>query len=473
MSVQASDIKFRKSVVVTDTTANGGRKGQVEVVSGARHNLFPRVSKAERTAGVTRYRKEFWCNESAADYVAYDVLVFLEFPSNGGDRFAIGKGSQIDTQSNIVASPLDWVGCGSLEVALSGGETEVQLAMEGTDFAFLNGGYLHLTNKFDTGQTVDADVDVGDSVTYSGGTWSKIASTDDIVYPNGLCVGSTVIMTTKDATHEEWLSLKDYLYSDEDIGDGNGANVTPALTNLLHGTNGICSQSGKLPVVTAVCGGSSRTINIASDGTCSGYCSAGELNMADGTWTADITWTSAPDNLVDITITYRENCFKYTGNVATVYLDEQVANAYLTANSYGSGCLFSSEVKPTSESWAESSVAGTYDEATYPLVLYNDGAERDSWTLTFTSAMAFTCSGANEGSVGSGSISADFSPTNPNTSQPYFTIDKDGWGGSWLSGNTITFTTNPSAIPIWWREIVPSATAQESNNLTVLGFYCE
>jgi hypothetical protein len=59
MAVQASDIKFLKSVTVTDTGVNGGRKGQVEVVSGARHNLFPRVTKAERTAGVTRYRKEF------------------------------------------------------------------------------------------------------------------------------------------------------------------------------------------------------------------------------------------------------------------------------------------------------------------------------------------------------------------------------------------------------------------------------
>jgi hypothetical protein len=203
MSVQAADIKFRKSEYVTDTGANGGRKGQIEVISGARHNLFPRVSKAERTAGLTRYRKEFWCNENPDDDVAFDLMDFLEFPSNGGDRFAIGKGTQTDVQTDIIASPPDWFGVGKLETALNGGETQVKLTMESDDFVFPNDGYLHLTDKFDTGQTVDADVGIGNSVEFSGGTWSKIAATDDIVYPKGLYVGSNTVMTTKETTNEE------------------------------------------------------------------------------------------------------------------------------------------------------------------------------------------------------------------------------------------------------------------------------
>lgn len=473
MSVQASDIVLRKSAFVTDTAANGGRKSQVVVVSGARHNLFPRVAKADRVAGITRYRKEFWCNDNASDDVAYGVLLFLEFPSNGGDRFAVKEGSQINVQGDISSVVSDWLGIGSLSIALSGGETQVALAMEGSDFTFLNGGYLHISNKFDVSQTVDSDVGIGDSVTYGGGTWSKISATDDIVYPNGLYVGNDAVMTTKVTTNEEWPQLKDYLYEDEDIGDGNGSLVAPVLSTLVHNTNGICIQAGKLPVVTATCGASTRTVNVAEDGTCSGYCSAGELNVANGTWTTDITWTSAPDNGTDITITYRENCFIFAGNTATVYLEDQVANAYTTAKSYGAGCLYSAEITPSSESWTETSVGGTYNETTYPVVLYNDGAERDSWTITFTGATTFTCSGVNEGSVGVGGVSSDFSPINPDTSQPYFTIDKNGWGGSWLSGDTITFTTDPSAFPIWWREIVPSSTAAESDNLVVLGYYCE
>ena len=473
MSVQAADVKFRKSEYVTDTGANGGRKGQVEVISGARHNLFPRVSKAERTAGITRYRKEFWCNENPDDDVAFDLMDFLEFPSNGGDRFAIGEGTQTDVQTDIVALPPDWLGIGSLETALNGGETQVKLTMESDDFVFPNDGYLHLTDKFETGQTVDADVGIGNSVEFSGGTWSKIAATDDIVYPKGLYVGNDVVMTTKDTTNEEWPQLKNYLYGDEDIGDGDGADASPVLTTLAHKTNGVCDQKDKLPVVKATCGGVERTVNVAADGSCSGYCSAGQLNMTNGVWTSDITWTTAPDNLTDITITYRENCFKYVGNVVTVDLEDQVGNAYTTAKSYGAGCIQIAEVTPAFSSWSEASAIGTYDEAGNPLILYNDGSERDSWTITFTSPTAFTCSGAKEGSVGSGSVSADFSPTNPNTGQPYFTVDKNGWGGTWAIGETITFVTDPAAFPIWWKEVVPPATAQEPDNLTVLGFYCE
>jgi hypothetical protein len=474
MSVQASDIKFKKSVVVTDTNANGGRKGQVEVISGARHNLFPRVTKAERVAGVTKYRKENFCNENAADDTAYDLMLFLEFPSNGGDHFALGEGTQIDTQGDLATSLPSWLGVGQLNTALTGGETTVKLDMEADDFVFPNGGYLHISNKFETGQTVDADVGIGDSCEYGGGTWSRIAATDDITHPNGLYVGGNVVMTNQITTNEEWPQLKDNLYTDEDIGDGDGANATPALTTLAHNTNGICSQSGILPVITSTCGGGSQTVNVAADGSCSGDCSAGELNMVTGVWTTDITWTSAPTNATDITATYRENCFLFALNTVTIYLEDQIANAYTTAKSYGAGCLFTSEVTPVVADWVETSVDGTYDEAGHPVTLYNDGTEQDTITITFTNdAGAFSCSGANDGSMGNGSTGGDFSPTNPDTGQPFFTLAAAGWGGTWLTSDTSVFSTAPASYPIWWKETVPSATAVQSDNLCVLGFYCE
>lgn len=473
MTISASDIVFRKSAVVTDTTGNGGRKSQTLVVSGSRHALFPRVTKAERTSGVTRYRKEFLCNESAADEIAYDVLAYLEHPSNGGDRFYLALATQIDTQGDIATAPPTWMGCGQLNTMLAGGETTVLLNMEADDYIFPSGGYLHLTDKFATGQTIASDVSIGDSVTLIGGTWERVAASTDVEYPNGLYVGSNTVLTVQGGSNEEYISIKDYVFTDEDIGNGDGSDTSPALTNLLNGTNGIYAQTGMLPVVTATCGTVARTVNVAADGTVSGYCSAGELDMADGTWTTDITWTTAPDNLTDILITYRENPFTFSGNVATVYLDAQVANAYATVNSYGAGCVYSSTVQPTSANWVETSPAGTYDESSYPLILYNDGVEYDTWTVTFTSATAFTVSGVNAGSVGTGSISADFSPTNVDTGQPYFTISKDGWGGTWASGDTVTFLTNPSTLPLWWTELVPVATSQEPNNLVTLGWYLE
>lgn len=478
MAVEASDIKWKKSAVITDTSANGGRKSNTEIATGVRHNLFPRVTKAERTSGVTRYRKEFWCNENADDEAAEGVLIYPEFPSNAGDRFYLGEGTQDDTQDDLEAYDPVWMGVGQLQTALSGSETSVSLTMENSDFQFPNGGYLHLADKFKTGQTIASGVNIGDSVEYNSGTskWEKISATDEVDYPKGIYVGSNTVLTVEGSTNEEWLELADNEYTDEDIGDGDGADTSPALSTLTNATNGICRQPGKLPVVTATkADDSTMTVNVAADGTCSGDCSAGELNMADGTWTTDITWDSAPKTGTDILIDYHENCFSYSGNVVTVDLKsgQSVANSYATANTYGAGCVYGGTVEPESENWAETSTSGTYDEATYPLTLFNDGTEEDSWTITFTSASAFTCSGANAGSVGTGDITTDFSPTNPDAGQPYFTLDKDGWGGSWANGETVEFDTHPAALPLWLKEVVPASTAQAAYNTFILGFYCE
>jgi len=478
MGVEATDIKWLKSTVVTDTAANGGRKSNTVIQTGVRHNLFPRVTKAQRTAGFTRYRKEFWANRNADDEAAEGVLVYPESPSPAGDRFYLGLGTQIDEQDDLEAYDPVWMGVGQLETALSGGETEVSLTMESDDFQFPNGGKLHLANKIKTGQTIASGVHLGDSVEYNDGEskWEKISPTSDVDYPKGICVGSTSILTVEGSTNEEFLALADNEYTDEDIGDGDGADTSPTLSSLAHGTNGICRQPGKLPVVTATdTGDATMTVNVAADGSCSGDCTAGELNMADGTWTTDITWTTAPKNGTDITITYRENCFSYSGNVVTVELESgtTVANSYSTSNTYGAGCVDGGTVEPESENWTETSTSGTYDESSYPVILYNDGTEEDSITITFSSASAFTASGANAGSLGSGQITEDFSPTNPDTGEPYFTIDKDGWGGSWANLDTVEFDTHPSALPLWLKEIVPAATSQEPYNFFILGFYSE
>ncbi|MGD8388653.1 MAG: hypothetical protein PVG49_16020 [Desulfobacteraceae bacterium] len=478
MAVEATDIKWLKSATVTDTAANGGRKGNVEIQTGVRHNLFPRVTKTQRAAGLTRCRKEFWANRNADDDAAEGVLIFPEFPSPAGDRFYFGKGTQTDTQADLTDYDPVWVGVGQLETALSGGETSVSLTMEHSDFQWPNGGTLHLADKVKTGQTIASGVKKGDSVEYNDGTstWEKIAATSDVDYPKGICVGSTSVLTVEGTTNEEFLALADNEYTDEDIGDGDGADTSPTLSTLTNATNGICRQPGKLPVVTATdTGDATMTVNVAADGTCSGDCSAGELNMEDGTWTTDITWTTAPKNGTDITITYRENCFSYSGNVVTVELESgsTVANSYTTAKTYGAGCVDGGTVEPESENWAETSTSGTYDESTYPVILYNDGTEEDSITITFSSASAFTASGANAGSLGSGQITENFSPTNPDTGQPYFTVDADGWGGSWANGETVEFDTHPSAVGLWLKEVVPAATSQESHNTIIPGFYCE
>jgi hypothetical protein len=475
MSVSESDLKFIKSVTVTDSSANGGRKGATEILTGVRHNLFPRVTKAERTAGLTRYRKQFLANVNADDDIAFGMLAFLEHPSNAGDRFYLGLGTQRNIQGDLGSYDPVWVGVGTLNTVLNGGETSIAVLMENGDFQWPNGGFVHIANKFMTGQTIDASVRIGDSVQYTLGTWYKIAPSADATYPKGIYVGGNIVFSLQVSTHEEWIALAENLYTDEVIGTGDGMTQSVALTTLTNKTKGVCGQPGKTPVVTATCGGITRTVYVDATGTCTGYCSGGRLNVGNGIWTTPITWSTAPDDDTEIKITYRENCFSYSGSVVTLALEtgETVANAYATANTFVGGCVDGSDIETSFDNWSETSSLGTYDESGSPLTLFNDGTEEDTWTITFTSGIAFTCSGLYNGSVGSGVLGSNFSPVNPVTGQPFFTLLAAGWGGSWQAGDRITFQTHPSALPLWLKQVVPALTVAEANNCVLIGTYSE
>lgn len=454
--ITAADIKRVKSAIVTDTSLNGGRPSRTEVVHGSRHGLFPRITSQERTAGLIRYRKMFLANVNADDEEAYLPLAGLLISSPAGDRLAMAAGTLTDAQSAVSADAgRCWHGVGQLVTALSGGETEVVLQFDGTDYGFLNGGYLRLSSQFLTGQTAASGVLPGDSVTLVSSTWQRAAATTNITHPKGIWCGNGVVHTAHSGSTSEVVAMADLLREDEVIGEGDGS-TTPTLSALADATRGVAPWNGLRPVLTATCGGVTRTINVAANGACSGYCSAGVLNMTTGAWTTPVAWTTAPDTGTDITITYRERCYARSGNQYTIELGAQVLSAYTTASTWGAGCVSQDELVPSVDGYLVVSAAGTFDSSGDPVTAHCAGAVEDTFTMTFSNATAFTCAGLVSGSVGSGSIAADFSPTNPDTGTPYFTLPAAGWGGTWAAGNTLSFTTHPAAMPLWFRQVIPA-----------------
>lgn len=480
MSVAITDMKFRKSAAVSDTGANGGRKGNIEVLTGVRHNLFPRVTKSERLLGVIRYRKEFFCNDNSLNEAAYAALMYLEAPSNAGDRYYVAKGTHTDTQADIIAAPPVWTGVGTLaplgNLNGQGGEYAVQIVMESSDYQFQNGGVLHITNKVKLNQQLSGTVNIGDSVQYDSTSlkWAKIGYTSNITYPKGLYMGSLKIMTIESTTSEDFLVIADNLYSAEEIGLQAGSGTTVPLSTLAHKGNGICSQPGKLPVVTAIVGNVEKTVNISQTGIASGFCTAGELNMTTGTWIVPIAWSTAPDNGTAITVTYHENCYSYVGNTVTVQLNEAVPHPYATGTTLVGGCVEGGDVCPTVQSVAVVSPVGTFNASgANPPQVYNLGTSDDTITVTFTSATNFTVSGLYAGNMGTGTTLTDYSFNNPASSVPYIKLLSASWGGTWAAGNTLTIVTASASAPIWFKEVVPAGISPESYNLLPLGWYCE
>lgn len=130
--------------------------------------------------------------------------------------------------------------------------------------------------------------------------------------------------------------------------------------------------------------------------------------------------------------------------------------------------LQAGDIACSTTGWVETSSAGTFDETAYPVVCDNIGTIRQTWTLTFLDATSFTVVGDTVGSLPSGVRSSDYSPNNASFAKPYFTIDMEGWGGTWAAGETIVFTTNPAAYPIWEKRVIPPAAGSLSNNVIPL-----
>ena len=151
----------------------------------------------------------------------------------------------------------------------------------------------------------------------------------------------------------------------------------------------------------------------------------------------------------------------WVGNTATFTISGELGYNFDT-DTVVSTVVDLGDIETSSDSWTETSSAGTYDESTYPLVLYNVGTVTDSWTLTFSDATNFSVTGTITGSVGSGDINSDFQPSNG--SSYYFKIDKDGWGGTWADGDTVTFDTVHAGKGLWAKEVVPAGIASKSNN---------
>ncbi len=481
MSILVEDITYTKSRVVSDLSSNGGRPSNNIVVSGARHALFPRVTKTERVNGLTRYRKQFWNNKNAANEIAYGVLQWLETISNAGDHFYLKAGDNTGVQSDLTTPPAGevplWTGTGALSTILAGGEAQVSMEMESDDFVFMSGTFLHIANKVRASQTVEASVAVGDSVQETTGTWNKVTANSSIAYPLGVYLGDNKVITLEETTKEEWLAIADRSTTAESIGTGTGA-TNPTLSTLTNVTMGVHQAEGYLPIISTVdSGDAALTLYLNQDGSVDatqGNGVSGQMDMADGTWTSTPVWDTAPKNAADILCTYRENPYEFTGNIVTVYLDDIVANPYSIANTFAGGCIYKDEVLSSVDGWAETTVSGTYNETTFPVVPNNKGAEEDTITLTFSSSSTFSVAGTNMGALGSGFlISANCAPTNPETGEVLFVLSSAGWGGSWSAGDSITFALHPATQAIWLKEEVPTLTDQEPNNLLVLGWYSE
>jgi len=155
------------------------------------------------------------------------------------------------------------------------------------------------------------------------------------------------------------------------------------------------------------------------------------------------------------------------GNVITLTFTTGLAYGYSATNTYVSSVLSAGDVVATATTPIVAG-GGSYNSGTYPIVIDNIGGIQQNWTCTFSSASVFTITGDTVGSLGTFNVTSDAAPNNPALSKPYFTINRLGWSSP-VTGTTMTFTTTPASIPVWYKRVVPAGAASLSGDKVILG----
>ncbi|WP_293932130.1 hypothetical protein [Iodobacter sp.] len=330
MPILASEIKWMKSLTVSDDSSNGGRLSKNEIPDGVKNNIFPDVPQAERTTGSTRYRKVFIKFANPDNLLAIAPKLFVETNTAAQDMVAIFPGSLTDTQATLTGSERLY-GAARLQTAINAGSSVLEVNTEGASFnLFRNGDLIRISNK---------------------------ATVDDI------------------AGFEEFATL-----------------------------------------------------------------------------------AAAPS---------------YSGDLAQLTLTSALANSFPATNTKVASCYQPGDLKASTTTPVLTSVAGTFNSALYPIIVDHIGGITQNWLLTFTSASSFNVTGDTLGSIGGGSISVNFTPLNSDFARPFFTLDFHAFGGTFVSGNTLSFTTQPAAIALWYKRVVPAGAASYSGNQVIIGVDCE
>tara|TARA_B110000211_G_scaffold15953_1_gene16698 strand:+ start:26997 stop:30563 length:3567 start_codon:yes stop_codon:yes gene_type:complete len=190
--------------------------------------------------------------------------------------------------------------------------------------------------------------------------------------------------------------------------------------------------------------------------------------------------------VMPLTVNHRIEDICAVGNVnidGTLGLLTQLTHDYSAGDSYVSSAIsfgtmqgriynvFSQKINQSGvfkdELEGDATVA-SYDDINYPILIDNKSAVQERWKIRFTNNSAFELIGETLGVVGVGSTSVDFSPINPMTDAPYFTIKAAGWGGGWITNNMLRFNTDAAAKPIWAiRTVLPSTEPVEKDFINI------
>ena len=181
---------------------------------------------------------------------------------------------------------------------------------------------------------------------------------------------------------------------------------------------------------------------------------AGTVTVVDVTgWLQPVTIKHRIEEMARLQDVQIDGSLRMTKNLSHEFpVGSVLSSAIMTGNLKARVSALFDQATWDGVSWADDTTGNpataSYNDAAYPITVTNAGALTERFALRFLSnAIDFECIGENVGNIGTGSKNTTFSPINPISGAPYFTVQAAGWGNGWAAGNVLFVHTVGAIYP--------------------------
>lgn len=457
MAILSSDVVLVASERMTDslstapTIGGGGARGTAIVQDGVGNNVFPDISLTDRATGRLQAR-----------------LVYPSVLSANAEAL-LGAGVY------VAARPTDPL----VEVCAFAS------TMDGRGVSKLYDAIASM-QRLGTGPATDGEWTangITSGVTRDSGNPNRVNTTT----PSDLVVGDFVHVANSPVANKHYwrrVSARTTSYFEFE-GDSTLATGACMYIKADFGT----ARVSALGLTTAAASATDTTVTvdrtevrIVPDGATAstpGLVSTAFLSEFAGVWPAYQVGDAVLIEDASTATTYEVKGVAAVDHATGVItLDSPLANSYLTGSKV-SVILQVGDLQAqvglapfTQQVWARSwadvptgpSISARYNGT---IALTNEGAIEDRWALVFKTATSFDLISERLGQLAVGSTTTDFSPLNPMTNEPYFTLQAAGWTTGWLPGYTLRFNTRAAAGGVWATRCVSQGTASGTQTMTL------
>lgn len=111
-------------------------------------------------------------------------------------------------------------------------------------------------------------------------------------------------------------------------------------------------------------------------------------------------------------------------------------------------------------------ILAKYDDINYPIQIVNKDSVAGRWMVKFLTSTTVEVIEENLGVVQTSTniTNTNLAPINPATGLPYWTMNFNGFGGGWVTGNVIRFNTDSGEMNMWVIRTVKSGQLTEETD---------